>query len=52
MIGNRAKTLTGDEKSLVEVHRKGAKMLDLRAFFVIWAIEPKDVEMIQIIRVE
>jgi hypothetical protein len=40
MTGNGTKTLAGDEKSLVEVHRKSAKMLDLRAFFVTWAIEP------------
>jgi len=40
MTGNGAKTLTGDEKSLVEVHRRIAEMLDLRALFMIWAIEP------------
>jgi hypothetical protein len=40
MTGNGTKILTGDEKSLVEVHRKTARILDLRAFFVIWAIEP------------
>jgi hypothetical protein len=40
MTGNEVKILTGDEKSLVEVHRKTAKMLDLRSFFMIWAIEP------------
>jgi len=32
MTGNGAKTLTGDEKSLVEVHRKSAKMLALQRF--------------------
>ena len=40
MTGNGAKTLTADEKLLVEVRRKSAKMLDLRAFIMIWAIEP------------
>jgi hypothetical protein len=30
MTGNGAKALTGDEKSLVEVHRKSAKMLDFQ----------------------
>ncbi len=40
MTGNGAKIRIAQEKSLVEVHRKSAKMLDLRAFFVIWAIEP------------
>jgi hypothetical protein len=37
---NENKTLTGDENSLVEAHRKSVKMLDLRAFFMIWAVEP------------
>jgi len=32
MTANGAKTLAGDEKSLVEVPRKSAKMLDLRVF--------------------
>ena len=40
MTANGAKILADDEKSLLEVRRKSAKMLDLRAFFVIWAIEP------------
>jgi hypothetical protein len=39
MTGNEAKILTSEEKSLVKVHRKTTKMLDLRAFFMIWAIE-------------
>ncbi|MFC1792132.1 hypothetical protein ACFL3Q_00935 [Planctomycetota bacterium] len=40
MTDNGAKTLAGDEKSLVEVRRKSTRLLDLRAFFMIWAIEP------------
>jgi hypothetical protein len=39
MTGNEAKILTSDEKSLVKVHRKTTEMLDLRAPFMIWAIE-------------
>jgi hypothetical protein len=33
MTGNGVRTWTGDEKSLVELRRKSAKMLDLRAVF-------------------
>ena len=40
MTGNGVKILTGNKKSLVEVRRKSARMLDLRAFFMIWAIKP------------
>lgn len=40
MTGNGAKIWTDHEKSVVEVHRKSAKMLDLREFLMIWAIEP------------
>jgi hypothetical protein len=35
MTGNGIRTWTGDEESLVEVRRKSAKMLDLRAVFMI-----------------
>ena len=40
MSYSEAEILTGDKKSLVEVRRKSAKMLDLRALFMIWAIKP------------
>ena len=40
MTDSTAKIRKTEEKSAVEVHRKSAKMLDLRAFFMIWAIEP------------
>jgi hypothetical protein len=42
MTDNGAKNLTGDEKSLVEVRRKSSKTLDLRAFFMVWSIEPHE----------
>jgi hypothetical protein len=35
MANNGVKTWTGDEKSLVEVRRESAKMLDLRALFMV-----------------
>jgi hypothetical protein len=40
MTDSTAKIRKTEEKSAVEVRRKSAKMLDLRALFMIWAIEP------------
>ena len=53
MTGNEAKIWTVNKKSLVEVRRKSAKMLDLRAVFMIWADwTAKDVAMIQIVQLK
>jgi hypothetical protein len=41
MTDSTAKNRKAEEKSAVEVRRKNANMLDLSAFFMIWAIEPR-----------
>jgi hypothetical protein len=38
MTGNRSKIWTGNEKSLVEVRRKSAKMLDFQRIRVSWGL--------------
>jgi hypothetical protein len=41
MTGHGAKTWTGDEKSLVEVHRKNAKIMDILRISVFWGLSGK-----------